>query len=69
MSKTAETVSGGGISFLGALALLFIGLKLGNVIDWPWIWVLSPLWIPVALLVAIFLLIIIVAILIGVFKK
>ena len=69
MSKTVETVSGGGISFLGALALLFIGLKLGNVIDWPWIWVLSPLWIPIALLATIFLLIIIIVVLIGVFKK
>ncbi len=69
MSKTREVVSDGGISFLGALTLLFIGLKLGNVIDWSWIWVLSPLWIPVALLAVIFLLVIIVAILVGVFKK
>lgn len=38
----------GGISFLGALALLFIGLKLGHVIDWPWLWVLAPLWGPLA---------------------
>jgi hypothetical protein len=33
--------------------LLFIGLKLGGAIDWPWIWVLSPAWIPVALFVAV----------------
>lgn len=33
---------------MGLLAILFIGLKLGNVIQWPWIWVLSPLWIPLA---------------------
>jgi hypothetical protein len=31
------------------LALLFIGLRLSGVITWPWIWVLSPLWIPLAL--------------------
>jgi hypothetical protein len=31
--------------FMGALALLFIGLKLGGVIAWSWLWVLSPLWI------------------------
>lgn len=36
------------IGFLGALALLFIGLKLGGVIAWSWLWVLSPLWAPVA---------------------
>lgn len=38
----------GGLSFAGALALLFIGLKLVGVIDWGWLWVLSPLWLPVA---------------------
>lgn len=40
--------SSGGIGLAGALGLLFIGLKLGNVIAWPWIWVLSPFWIPLA---------------------
>lgn len=38
-----------GLSFSAALALLFIGLKLGNVIDWAWTWVLAPLWIPFAI--------------------
>ena len=42
------------VGFLGLLTLLFIGLKLGNVIDWSWWWVLSPLWIPVAVLFSIF---------------
>ena len=32
------------IGFFGLLGLLFIGLKLGAVIDWSWWWVLSPLW-------------------------
>ncbi len=32
-------------SFVELLAILFIGLKLGNVIDWSWWWVFSPLWI------------------------
>jgi len=27
------------------LTFIFIILKLINVIDWSWIWVLSPLWI------------------------
>ena len=27
------------------LGLLFIGLKLGKVIDWSWVWVLAPIWI------------------------
>lgn len=27
------------------LTIVFITLKLTDVIDWPWLWVLSPLWI------------------------
>lgn len=40
--------SSGGIGFCGMLAILFIGLKLGGVINWSWWWVLAPLWIPTA---------------------
>lgn len=36
-----------GISFLGLLTIAFILLKLLNEISWSWIWVLSPIWIPV----------------------
>ena len=43
---TTETKSEkGGIGFVGLLTILFIGLKLTRNIDWPWLWVLSPLWI------------------------
>ena len=45
--KTKVTYNG--IGFLGLLAILFIGLKLTGHIDWEWIWVLSPLWIPLAI--------------------
>lgn len=54
MSQKVE-VRSGGIGFAGLLALLFIGLKLGGVINWPWLWVLSPLWIPLVLVITIFL--------------
>ena len=42
-----------GVGFLEILAVLLIGLKLTGHITWSWIWVLSPLWIPmgIALLV------------------
>ena len=43
--------SSSGVGFLGVLTLLFIALKLCNVIDWSWWWVLSPLWIPFALVI------------------
>ena len=39
----------GGVSFLGLLTLLFIGLKLTGHIAWSWIWVLAPLWIPISI--------------------
>ena len=34
--------SSGGIGFIGLLTILFIGLKLGGVINWSWWLVLSP---------------------------
>ena len=50
MSKN-YTVGGGGISFAGLLAIVFIVLKLCKVISWSWLWVLSPLWIAAILVV------------------
>ena len=32
----------GGVGFVSLLQLTFIILKLTNVIDWNWFWVLSP---------------------------
>lgn len=43
--------SGGGLGFLNILTLIFIVLKLTGNIDWSWWWVLSPLWIPLAIIV------------------
>lgn len=40
--KMSTTKTSGGIGFTGMLTILFIGLKLTNVIDWSWWWVLSP---------------------------
>ena len=37
--------SSGGVGFGGILTIVFIVLKLCGVIDWRWLWVLSPLWI------------------------
>lgn len=55
----------GGIGFLGVLTLIFIVLKLCGVINWSWIWVLAPSWIPIILVIVI----IIIAIFIGIIKK
>lgn len=48
--------SGGssGIGFFGMLTVLFIGLKLTDHIDWSWWWVLSPMWLPISIVLFIF---------------
>ena len=38
-----------GIGIGMVLFIVFLVLKLTNVIDWSWWWVTSPLWIPFAL--------------------
>ena len=63
MSET-KTVRSGGIGFCGLLAIVFIALKLagiGAVATWSWWWVLSPLWIPVVLVLAVAAIILILA--------
>jgi membrane protein YdbS with pleckstrin-like domain len=61
MSSSSST-SSSGLSFTGALTILFIGLKLGNVIHWSWWWVLSPIWISLSLVLFILAIVITVAI-------
>ena len=39
----------GGIGFCGLLTIVFITLKLCGVIEWSWVWVVAPIWIPLAL--------------------
>ena len=48
MSKSSSS-SSSGIGFTGLLTVLFVALKLTDTIDWSWWWVLSPLWIGLAL--------------------
>ena len=39
--------------FSTLLLVAFIVLKLCHVIEWSWLWVLSPLWIPLAITIII----------------
>jgi len=55
MSNNTSSSSSGGIGFTGLLTIVFIVLKLTGYIDWSWWWVLSPLWVGLALLVLVFL--------------
>ena len=52
MNNERNNTTAGGIGFCGLLAVAFIVLKLTGVIDWSWLWVLAPIWIPTAITIA-----------------
>jgi hypothetical protein len=66
--SSSSSSSSGGIGFTGLLTVLFVGLKLTGHITWPWLWVLSPIWISALIGIAILTILLIVAIVAGVFK-
>ena len=49
MNKENKSASNGGIGFVGLLTIVFITLKLIGIINWSWLWVLSPIWISIVL--------------------
>ncbi len=51
--------SNGGIGFIGLLTIAFIVLKLLKVINWSWVWVLSPLWLLLVLTIVLIIIYII----------
>ena len=55
-----------GLSFSQLLTIAFIVLKLTNVITWSWWWVLSPLWIPAAIILGAGVIIFIVSIILAI---
>jgi|GluameStandDraft_1065615.scaffolds.fasta_scaffold00091_106 membrane protein implicated in regulation of membrane protease activity len=55
-----NTGAAGGLSFCGLLTIAFIVLKLTGVIDWSWLWVLAPAWIPAAIAIAVILVVLVV---------
>lgn len=57
-------LSCGGSGFVSLLTVAFIVLKITEHIEWSWVWVLSPIWISVALTVAILLLVGVVALMV-----
>lgn len=61
IQKTAST----SFPFYAILGLIFITLKLCNVITWSWWWVLAPFWGPFAIAIAI----LIICVVIGGFVK
>lgn len=52
MSNRIE-VKTSSIGFGSLLTIVFIALKLMGYINWSWLWVLSPLWIPIVIMIGI----------------
>ena len=44
----------GGLGIVSVLTIVFIVLKLLGVIQWSWIWVLSPIWISAVIAAVVF---------------
>lgn len=55
-----NNTSSRGIGFGGLLTIVFIVLKLCGVINWSWLWVLSPMWISAIIVVVLVVLLIII---------
>ena len=58
MKRIPKDTGDGGLGFVEALTLLFIGLKLTGHITWKWLWVLSPMWLTLSIAFALALLIV-----------
>lgn len=60
MNNERNNATAGGIGFCGLLTVAFIVLKLTDVINWSWLWVLAPIWIPTAITLAIIVIVLVV---------
>lgn len=56
MNKNYGRASAGGIGFFGLLQLIFIVLKLCNIIQWSWVIVLLPILIETVFCIVLFIL-------------
>ena len=61
MSRNNNTVTTSGATFCDLLAIVFIILKLTHVVEWSWLWVLAPIWIPLALVLIVIIVALIIA--------
>lgn len=65
MNDNKKEVVYNGIPLTTILFAIFLILKLCGVINWPWIWVFAPLWIPFALVLALCMIIGIISIILN----
>lgn len=45
-----------GVGISTVIGIVFVILKLCGLIDWSWVWVLCPFWLPVVLILLVILL-------------
>lgn len=57
-SNKSNSGGGASVGFCALLALVFITLKLLGKITWSWLWVLSPIWIPILIVIALVIIVI-----------
>ena len=69
IDKDINITTNKGMGFCGTLTIVFIILKLTHVIDWSWWWVLSPVWIPIVVVLGIIAIVAIVMLIVKVVKK
>ena len=55
MSNTTKVQSS--FPFLSILCLIFITLKLTGYIAWSWWWVLAPIWVPISIILVVFVIV------------
>ena len=55
MSNTTKVQ--GSFPFLSILCLIFITLKLTGYIAWSWWWVMAPVWIPISIIIVVFVIV------------
>lgn len=67
--ETVVKTSSSGIGLGSILGVVFIVLKLTGHIDWDWVWVLSPFWIPLAFSVLVIVVALLIAVLIAVVTR
>ena len=65
----SNSSSGNGIGLGTVLFMIFMTLKLCDVIDWSWWWVASPLWVPFGIIALFFVFVAILAVITHLLKR
>lgn len=54
MNQHTKKTKKPGMGFLTTLTLILVVLKLTGLISWPWLWVFSPIWMTLSLIMIAF---------------